>query len=309
MAAQGQTIFAASGDSGAYDNRSNTSLLSVDDPAAQPYMTAAGGTSLTTAGAGGAWKSETTWSGGGGGISVQWPLPTWQQGVATAANKASTAMRNVPDVSLDADPYTGYSIFLNGGWYLYGGTSCAAPLWAAFTALVNQQRQANGNAPLGFANPIIYSLANASNFHDIADGSTNQYYPAVTGYDDATGWGSFNGAFLLTALAGPLALIPTTLAVSNTTGMTGQTLHLTARLRRSDNAKGYLSGKTLSFRVDGAVAATVSGKIQTDSNGFAVDYYLAPGTLAAGTHTLSAAFAGDSAYAASAGNATLSITH
>ncbi len=81
------------------------------------------------------------------------------------------------------------------------------------------------------------------------------------------------------------------------------------RLRRTDNAKGYLPGETVSFQVDGMAAPTASGKIVTDSNGFAVDYYLAPGILTVGSHTLSAAFAGDSNYAASAGAALLTITH
>ncbi len=211
MAAQGQSIFAAAGDSGAYDYR--RAKPAVDDPASQPYMCGVGGTSLTTAGAGGAYQSETTWNrgsasagAGGGGISAYWAIPSYQSGVVSATSKGSTTLRNVPDVSLDADPYTGYAIYYNGAWTIYGGTSCAAPLWSAFTALVNQQRAAAGKTPLGFANPAIYSLAkssaSAADFHDIADGSTNLYYPAVTGYDDATGWGSFNGANLLSGLSG-----------------------------------------------------------------------------------------------------------
>ena len=211
MAAQGQSIFAAAGDSGAYDDKST---LSVDDPASQPYMTGVGGTSLTTAGGGGTYSSEKTWNGGsvangggGGGISTVWSLPSYQSGLAgSAASKGSTTYRNVPDVSLDADPNTGYAIYFSGGWYLYGGTSCAAPLWSAFTALVNQQRTVNGLGTLGFANTPLYSTAQSarygSDFHDIADGSTNLYYPAVTGYDDATGLGTFNGANLLADLSG-----------------------------------------------------------------------------------------------------------
>jgi len=114
-------------------------------------------------------------------------------------------MRNVPDISLNADPETGYAIYYRGEWYIYGGTSCAAPLWAAFTARINQQRELNGLSPLGFANPMLYQFAGshyATDFHDVADGSTNLYYPAVRGYDAATGWGSFNGGNLLYDLAG-----------------------------------------------------------------------------------------------------------
>src|SRR5262249_37948230 len=142
---------------------------------------------------------------GGGGISVVWPIPSWQVGVVSAASKGSTSSRNVPDVSLNADPNTGYAIFYRNTWWIFGGTSCAAPLWASFTSLVNQKRASNGKSTLGFANPALYSIATGANYttnyHDIADGSTNLFYPAVTGYDDATGWGSFNGTNLLNSLA------------------------------------------------------------------------------------------------------------
>ena len=94
-------------------------------------------------------------------------------------------MRNTPDVSLNADPDTGYAIFLNGGWTIFGGTSASTPLWAAFTALVNQKRSANGLSSLGFANPYLYSIGKSSrystDFHDIDDGSTNLYYRAEPG--------------------------------------------------------------------------------------------------------------------------------
>ncbi len=207
MAAQGQSIYAASGDSGAYDDGST---LSVDDPASQPYMVGVGGTQLFV-NSDGSYNRETTWNVnntvnggvGGGGVSLLWSVPTWQQGVVSAA---SATMRNVPDISLNADQYTGYSIYYNGGWWIFGGTSCASPVWAAFTASVNQVRAANGLPTLGFANPLIYQIAKGANyvmdFHDIADGSTNLYYPAGTGYDNATGWGSFNGANLLADLVG-----------------------------------------------------------------------------------------------------------
>jgi subtilase family serine protease len=209
MAAQGQSIFAAAGDSGAFDNGST---LSVDDPASQPFMVGVGGTRLTT-GTGASYTSERTWNGGsvsagagGGGKSVIWSIPSYQSGVVSAASQGSTTMRNVPDVALDADPNTGYSIFFQGNFFLFGGTSCAAPLWAGFTALVNQQRALNGTTPLGFANPPLYTVGKGAryttDFHDIADGSTNLFFPAVTGYDDATGWGTFKGASLLSDLAG-----------------------------------------------------------------------------------------------------------
>ncbi|HYK89156.1 MAG TPA: S53 family peptidase [Acidobacteriota bacterium] len=209
MAAQGQTIYAAAGDNGAYDGGG---VLSVDDPASQPYVNGVGGTSLFV-NPDGTYNHETTWNvnntikggAGGGGISSFWSIPSWQQNILSVSSLGSATMRNVPDVSLNADTRAGYSIYYRGGWYIFGGTSCVPPLWAAFTALVNQQRLVNGMALLGFGNPSIYGVAtgprHATDFHDISDGSTNLYYPAVPGYDDATGWGSFNGANLLTDLA------------------------------------------------------------------------------------------------------------
>lgn len=205
MAAQGQSVFAASGDNGSDDNGVS---LSVDDPASQPYMVGVGGTRLAV-NSDHTFQSETTWNdsygGGGGGISTFWSQPAYQIGVGS-----SSTMRNVPDVSLNADPDTGYAIYFNGGWSVFGGTSCAAPLWSALAALVNQQRASN-LSPLGFANPALYAVAQANNyatsadFHDVADNSTNGFYAAVLGYDNATGWGSFNGAALISDLTRPLS--------------------------------------------------------------------------------------------------------
>jgi subtilase family serine protease len=243
MASQGQSLFAAAGDSGAYDDSVDdvNTTLEVDDPASQPYVTGVGGTTLSWTG--NAWSSETSWrtsgasgtygqtnydptEGGGGGISTQWSQPAWQSGLSTVPNKGSSSMRMVPDVSLDADPTTGYPVYYAGAWTVFGGTSCAAPLWASFTALVNQQRVAGGQSRLGFANPTIYAIGNASsstNFHDIADGSTNLYYPATTGYDLTTGWGSINGTTLFNSLVaevlapvapGTLTLFPGALSIA-----------------------------------------------------------------------------------------------
>jgi len=210
MAAQGQSIFAASGDAGAYDNGVS---ITVDDPASQPYMTGVGGTALATVSAGGAWKAETTWNSGsisagagGGGISTVWAKPAYQSTFGQSAT-----FRNVPDVSLASDPNTGYSVYYAGGWRVYGGTSCAAPLWSAFVACVNQSRVAAAKGTLGFANPLLYQLGVSANykndFHDIADNSTNLFYHATAGYDNATGWGTINGVGLFADLVnnGPVS--------------------------------------------------------------------------------------------------------
>lgn len=193
MAAQGQAVLSASGDLGAYDTGSTADGLTVDDPSSQPYVTGVGGTSLQTTSPGGSYLSETTWynsptSAAGGGVSTKWGVPDYQQSVPAIPNG-----RTVPDISLNSDPNTGYSIYFGGSWYVYGGTSAAAPLWAGLTALVNSRRTALGLGRVGFLNTPIYQIArnNApANFHDIADGSSNGYYTAAAGYDPATGWGT-----------------------------------------------------------------------------------------------------------------------
>ncbi|SNT41972.1 Serine protease, subtilase family [Granulicella rosea] len=214
MAAQGQSFFTASGDSGAYDAAINPYFYPADDA----YVTAVGGTHLTTASAAGAWVSESVWNsdgdGSGGGLSQDGILiPSWQAGLATSANGGSTTLRNVPDVAMegDFDNYACQNGACAGDW---AGTSFAAPRWAGFMALINQQAVEAGNAPtggLGFVNPAIYRLAQganaASDFHDVTVGNNDTYnqplwYSATAGYDLTTGWGSANGQHLIDDLAG-----------------------------------------------------------------------------------------------------------
>lgn len=239
MAAHGQTIYAAAGDSGAYDDYPSDSSQSlvVDDPASQPYVVGVGGTTLTVNSGSGAYGGEQVWNdglgngAGGGGVSAVWSIPSWQNNISTRYSKTN---RNVPDVSLNADPNTGYSIYYNGQWTIYGGTSCAAPLWAAFTACVNQALVASQKPVLGFANPLLYAIGAGSlystDFHDITVGN-NLYYSAEIGYDNATGWGSFNGANLFANLTNstptplpklsPLLNITMTTTLSFIKGQTG----------------------------------------------------------------------------------------
>jgi subtilase family serine protease len=206
FAAQGQTLFVASGDAGAYTGSNATDN---SYPAEDVNVVSVGGTDLTTNGAGGAWQSETAWSDSSGGPADDgFPIPSWQAGIANSSNQASSTVRNVPDVAMEAntDNYACDQGTCSGD---YGGTSFAAPRWAGFLALVNQQAVSNGNATLGFINPAIYSLGNGpsydSVFHDITSGNNNngegQSYNAVVGYDLVTGWGSPNGQNLINALA------------------------------------------------------------------------------------------------------------
>jgi kumamolisin len=201
FAAQGQNLFVASGDSGAYKTRSSDVY-----PADDAYVTSVGGTDLTTASAGGPWKSETAWVDSGGGISPnKIAIPSYQKtaGVITSANKGSTTYRNSPDVAAEAntDNYICYDGTCAGGW---GGTSFAAPRWAGYLALVNQQSLSMGRGTLGFLNPTLYSIglgsSYGSNFHDITSGS-NGTYSTEKGFDLVTGWGSPNGTGLLHTLA------------------------------------------------------------------------------------------------------------
>lgn len=214
FAAQGQSFFNSSGDSGAYAG-------SVSSPCDVPYITVVGGTTLTLTNSGSVWGGESAWNRGngiatGGGISTAYSLPSWQANVNLTANGGSPAWRNLPDVAMVADNV--WVCYGNGNAGSFGGTSCATPLWAAFTALINQAATTAGHPTLGFLNPALYSLGTGSeyalNFHDITTGNnTNAASPnafaAVAGYDLCTGWGSPTGQPLIDALAqpGPLAIM------------------------------------------------------------------------------------------------------
>jgi len=201
MAAQGQNFFAASGDSSTWSKRNEAW------PADNAYVVSVGGTDLITASAAGPWKSETAWTDSGGGISPDSiAIPAWQKlsGVINSSNKGSTTLRNGPDVSANAN-FTFYTCADQKACLAneYGGTSFAAPMWAAYIALVNQQLASQGKGTIGFINPTIYAQNVTSvydtDFHDITSGKSGSY-SAVTGYDLVTGWGSPN-AGLLAALA------------------------------------------------------------------------------------------------------------
>ncbi len=259
MAAQGQSIFAATGDSGSEDCSGNTNGstgLFTDDPASQPNVTGVGGTTLTGLGAApvGA-PPETVWNdaavqggAGGGGISSNWAMPSYQStggppGVINAfssgqpCHAATGACRELPDVTASADPYHGYVVYYTGsetgrtGWQTVGGTSAAAPLWAAFAALANASTGCAA-APVGFLNPALYQLAAKSgytgngDFNDITTGG-NDYlgnhagaYPATSAYDLASGLGSPIGAVLAHDLCASLdaPTITSPAAVSFPTG-------------------------------------------------------------------------------------------
>jgi subtilase family serine protease len=210
MGAQGQSFFQASGDGG---GRTAPNVYSPFDDA---YVTLVGGTTLTTT-ANGSYNSEVVWNDkygeSGGGITTNYTIPWWQEGVSMSANGGSTTQRNMPDVAIVAAnvfTYYGGAPITNGGYY---GTSLAAPLWAGFMALVNEEASYHSLPPVGFANPAIYAIGEgtgySSCFNDIKSGNNEtQYAPAgdfqaVTGYDLCTGWGTPKGIALINALVYP----------------------------------------------------------------------------------------------------------
>jgi subtilase family serine protease len=200
MAAQGQSVFVATGDQG-----SNTAA-NVVWPSDDAWVTAVGGTVLTTNGPGGSWKSETGWVNSTGMVSKNnIPIPSYQQfsGVITSANHGSRKLRNIPDISSESAPQQ-YVCAVGTCHTQGGGTSYAAPLWASLIAMANQQAASRGDARVGFLNPTLYGIATgsrfASDFHDVTTGS-NGAYTAVRGFDLVTGWGSPIGANLINDLA------------------------------------------------------------------------------------------------------------
>ena len=188
FAAQGQSFIQAAGD------QAEWTAASAIYPADDDYVTTVGGTNLYTSRAGGPWTTETAWSNSGGGSSPNGiPIPSWQSTTASQCSYCSQSLRNGPDVSANA----GYSFLVCSDQKActtnyWGGTSFAAPMWAGFIALVNQQSLINGYNPAGFLNPSLYSLGAgatyATSFHDITSGGNG--LPAGTGYDPVTGWGS-----------------------------------------------------------------------------------------------------------------------
>jgi len=221
MAAQGQNFFVASGDNSTWKATGDAAAWPADDA----NIVSVGGTDLTTVSAGGPRASETAWSDSGGGISPDGiAIPSWQKlsGVIDSANRGSTTRRNGPDVSANAN----FTFYVCGNQTScvaneIGGTSFAAPMWAGYIALANQQYAANNPSAavksLGFIDPLIYAIGTGSNygtdFHDVISGTSGSY-SAVVGYDLVTGWGSPNGANLINALTGsagactPTAIVP-----------------------------------------------------------------------------------------------------
>jgi len=296
FAAQGQSFFNASGDSDAY-------VGTPDSPTDDPNITIVGGTTLTTTGPAGSWVGETVWNwgngqGSSGGISTSVPIPPWQTGVDMSTNQGSTTFRNLPDVAMVADNiYVAYGNGLAGD---FGGTSCATPLWATLTALINELALTNRQPAMGFLNPAIYAFGKGSNalsytslFHDITNGNNEHVssparFLGVPGYDLCTGWGSPQGSNFLTALA-----LPEPLVISPGSGMlfsgpvggpftpASQTLSLTNQAANVLNwslvntSAWFNAGPVSGSLTNGGSAALVSVRVTP------LDNSLPPGSYAA----------------------------
>jgi uncharacterized repeat protein (TIGR03803 family) len=232
MVAQGQSFFMGASDADSLFNNVYNELWGSTPnggywPSDDPYVTSVGGTSLTMNGSGASYASEKVWNegyeppgfagcgylGSSGGSSPVYPIPSWQQGLDMSANRGSTTMRNIPDVAMVAENFV--VVWEGSESTGQSGTSFATPLWAAFTALVNQEAAANSEPPVGFLNPALYALGQSADytnyFHDITVGNnatstSGGLYPAVPGYDLCTGWGTPKGSNLIYALALPESL-------------------------------------------------------------------------------------------------------
>ena len=187
FAAQGQSFVDATGDYGYH--------LKADAvwPGDDQYVTGVGGTDLTTAGPGGAWAREIGWHYSGGGPSPDHiGIPAYQVPFINANNNGSKKLRNVPDIAGDANT-DNFSCYDGGCYTGNGGTSYAAPIWAGFLALANQQAAASNKKPLGFLNPALYAIGGKphyrSSFHDETRGNNGRYI-ATKNFDLVTGFGS-----------------------------------------------------------------------------------------------------------------------
>jgi subtilase family serine protease len=327
MISQGQSFFNAAGDSCAFTAGAG-SANGVDNPnlnnapSSSPYITQVGGTTLTT-GTGAAYASETVWNwgsgtGGSGGISSYYNIPSWQTNINMAARSGSASYRNIPDVALTADNV--FVVYNNGQTGGFGGTSCAAPLWAAFTALVNQQAAAAGQPPVGFVNPTLYAIAAGPNysacFHDVTSGnnfssSSPSLFSAMNGYDLCTGLGTPAGQSLINALASgnntnALIFAPQTIAAA---GVAGGPFSLTASgftlTNTSGSALAWSLVNTSAWLQISPVGGTLAVHFATN---LAASLTATASNLAVGNYSASLIFSNATAHVVQPGVFTLQVS-
>ncbi len=272
-AAEGISVFAASGDCGASDG---TSAVSTNFPASDPFVTGVGGTDLDVT-PNGTYGGELAWSGnatgahspgcqnqgGSGGGWSPFPRPWWQTGLPS-----SPALRGVPDVALDA----GYPVGIELDGDLVGviGTSVATPIWAGIAALADQYH----GEDLGFLDPTLYAVAAhdyPTDFHDITRGSNG--YSAGTGWDPVTGLGSPNVVRLVPDL-GVVAAAP---ATPPSVVLYGSPRYGTAPL--TVRFQMEVTGGTGAYALEGVVFG--DGNSSTAVNGSTEHTFTHPGVYAA----------------------------
>ncbi len=201
----GATVFASSGDTAglecvpdqSWGSAPTSTDVGVSNPAVLTTVTGVGGTLLSVSTTG-VYLGETTWfwpflnEGTSGGSSTEIAQPSWQvgQGLPAPSDKVP---RLVPDVAADGDPNSGNADYDGGGWGSGGGTSLSSPVWAGFTALMDQYLHQHGRPPVGFFNPALYYLADHAQqyppFHSVTSGG-NEVWRNEAGYNESTGLGS-----------------------------------------------------------------------------------------------------------------------
>jgi kumamolisin len=197
-AAQGITVCVASGDNGSADGQSDGEPHA-DFPASSPHALGCGGTRLPSSGVEVVWNDGADGGAGGGGFSTSFPVPAFQRSLTYQGSVLPG--RGVPDVSADADPETGYRVRIDGTDTVIGGTSAAAPLWAALIARI---QQASGEKR--WLTPLIYALP-AGTLFDVTSGD-NGAYAAGPGWDPCSGLGTPAGGKLGAALETSLETSP-----------------------------------------------------------------------------------------------------
>jgi hypothetical protein len=289
---QGVTFVAATGDAGA------PGLY----PAYSPNVLAVGGTTLTLQGSTD-YGGESGWTNGGGGTSLDESRPAYQAGVQ------ATGQRTIPDVSLDADPNTGASVYDSyddtngdGPWMRTGGTSLAAPVWAALIAIADQGRLSAGGATLDGAAqvlPVLYALP-AADFHDITTGGNNAFH-AGPGYDQSTGLGTPVAGRVAAALAyydiapwlaigsGPPSTVAAgqpfsmTVEVENPDGSLDANFVGSVTIGLRGNPGGATLGGTLTVPVHGGYATFTGLTLMRAASGYTIVATSGAGPAAAAT--------------------------
>ncbi len=206
-AQDGLTLLASSGDNGATDftdlaGKHLATTPTSSFPNDSPWVTSVGGSALHRNGPD---FAETAWNSGnassGGGFSAFYSTPSYQQLLPASVQSIMKNRRGLPDVAGNADPATGLAMYEDGSWSTAGGTSAAAPMWAAVVAIADQM----AGHPLGFINPALYKLGTSArylqDFHDITSGNNNSGevvgFDAIPGWDPITGLGTPNAVNLV----------------------------------------------------------------------------------------------------------------